>query len=174
MAAVRWPLRGGPVRSWNRRPAAHRLAVAITGLALVVAGCGSDDPDTEAVADVPAGTTTESSPPSATETATSAPASSPAGQQETETVEAQLVDFAIELDEDSFAAGTYEFAVSNEGDASHDFVVERDGEDVAATAVLQPGQSETLTVDLEPGSYVIYCSVGNHRAMGMEVSVEVA
>jgi uncharacterized cupredoxin-like copper-binding protein len=165
------------VRSRNTRPAARRLAVAITGLALVVTGCGSDDPDTEATADVSAEITTESSPesspPSAAETSTSAPASTPAGEQSTETVEASLVDFAIELDEDSFSAGTYEFAVANEGDASHDFVVERDGEDIAATAVLQPGQSETLTVDLEPGTYVFYCSVGNHRGMGMELAVTV-
>ncbi|WP_236830064.1 plastocyanin/azurin family copper-binding protein [Blastococcus sp. KM273128] len=158
------------MRSWKTRPAARRLAVALTGLALVVTGCGSDDPDTEATAEV----TTESSPPAAAETTTSSPASSPSGEQEAETVEAQLVDFAIELDEDSYSAGTYEFAVTNQGDASHDFIVERDGEDVTGTAVLQPGQSETLTVDLEPGTYVFYCSVGNHRAMGMEVSVEVS
>ncbi|MGY1834487.1 cupredoxin domain-containing protein [Blastococcus sp. SYSU DS0510] len=162
------------MRSWNKRPAAHRLAVAITGLALVVAGCGSDDGDTEAVADAPAEVTTESTTPSAAETSASTASSAPAGEQQAETVEAQLIDFAIELDEDSFSAGTYEFAVSNEGDASHDFIVERDGEDVTGTQVLQPGQSETLTVELEPGSYVFYCSVGNHRAMGMEVSVEVA
>ncbi|MGY1723549.1 cupredoxin domain-containing protein [Blastococcus sp. SYSU DS0533] len=162
------------MHSWNTRPAARRLAVAMTGLALVVTGCGSDDPETGVAADTSAESTTESSPPSAAETSASSPASSPAGEQEAEAVEAQLVDFAIELDEDSFSAGTYEFAVSNEGDASHDFVVERDGEDVTATAVLQPGQSETLTVELEPGSYVFYCSVGNHRGMGMEVSVEVA
>jgi plastocyanin len=162
------------VRSWKDGPAVHRLAVAITGLALVVAGCGSDDGGTDAAADVPAEVTTESTTPSAAETSASTASSPPAGEQEAETVEAQLVDFAIELDEDSFSAGAYEFAVSNEGDASHNFVVERDGEDVAGTEVLQPGQSETLTVELEPGTYVFYCGVGNHRAMGMEVSVEVS
>ncbi|WP_347057459.1 hypothetical protein ABC795_12200 [Blastococcus sp. HT6-30] len=135
-------------------------------------GCGSDDDAADTDAAVATGAESEtgtgsSSPSSA---APSASSFAPAGEQEAETVEAQLVDFAIELDEDTFAAGTYEFAVANEGDASHDFVVERDGEDVAATQVLQSGQSVTL----EPGIYVFYCSVGNHRSMGMEVSVEVA
>lgn len=167
-------------RSSNTHPSAalglRRAASAVVLAAVLAAsGCGSDEPDTEATADVPAAATTESSPTSAaTETSAASPAPTSAGDQQAETVEAQLVDFAIELDEDSYSAGTYEFAISNAGDASHDFVVERDGEDVAATAVLQPGQSETLTVDLEPGTYVFYCSVGNHRAMGMEVSVEVS
>lgn len=158
------------MRSWNTRPAALRLAAALTGLTLVGTGCGSGAETADTDAAVAAGTEVE--------TGTSAPSSTrtsaPVGEQEAETVGAQLVDFAIELDEDGFDAGTYEFEVVNEGDASHDFVVELDGADVAATQVLQPGQSETLTVDLEPGSYVFCCSVGNHRAMGMEVSVEVA
>ncbi|MGY1915939.1 hypothetical protein [Blastococcus sp. SYSU DS0973] len=135
------------MRSWNDRSAVLRLAAAMTGLALVVTGCGSDDDAADTDAAVATGaefeTGTGSSSPSSA--APSASSSAPAGEQEAETVEAQLVDFAIELDEDSFAAGTYEFAVANEGDASHDFVVERDGEDVAATQVLQSGQSETLS-----------------------------
>ena len=40
-------------------------------------------------------------------------------------------------------------------------------------ALIGPGDSTTLTVDLEPGQYVFYCSVGNHRGMGMEVTVTV-
>jgi plastocyanin len=166
------PLEEVPVRAWNARSTVLRLAAAMTGLTLVMTGCGSDD-DT-ADSDAAVATESETAPSSPSSPATSTSSSAPPGEQEAEAVDAALVDFAIELDEDSFAAGTYEFAVTNEGDASHDFVVERDGEDVAATQVLQSGQSETLAVDLEPGTYVLYCSVGNHRGMGMEVTVEVA
>ncbi|MGY2067803.1 cupredoxin domain-containing protein [Blastococcus sp. SYSU DS0619] len=167
------------MRSWKARPAALRLAALITGLALVGTGCGSDDdadPDATVAAQAGTETGTGSSAPTSPESsaASSAPSSAPAGEQEAETVGAQLIDFAIELDEDGFDAGSYEFEVVNEGDASHDFVVERDGADVAATQVLQPGQSETLAVELEPGTYVFYCSVGNHRSMGMEITVTVA
>lgn len=167
------------MRSWNPRSTTRRLVVVMTGLALALTGCGSDDAaeaDPAIVAEVdPETPTGPESPPAVSAPAeTSAQPSAPAGAQDAETVSAQLVDFAIELGEDSFAAGTYEFTVTNAGDASHDFVVERDGEDIAATAVLQPGQNATLAVTFEPGRYVFYCSVGNHRAMGMEVSVEVA
>jgi uncharacterized cupredoxin-like copper-binding protein len=79
----------------------------------------------------------------------------------------------IELSTEEFAAGSYTFEVVNDGSATHDFVVERDGDDVAGTDTIAPGSSTTLTVDLEPGEYVFYCSVGNHRAMGMEVTVTV-
>lgn len=165
------------MHSWNARPAALRLAAAITGLALVGTGCGSDDDaaDADSAVAAEAETSTESGTgTSAAPAPSSTQPSAPAGEQEAETVGTQLVDFAIELDEDSFDAGTYEFEVVNEGDASHDFVVERDGSDVAATQVLQPGQSETLAVELEPGTYVFYCSVGSHRSMGMEMTVTVA
>jgi uncharacterized cupredoxin-like copper-binding protein len=79
----------------------------------------------------------------------------------------------IELSKDSLSAGTYTFEVVNEGSGTHDFVVERDGNDVAGTENIAPGASTTLTVDLEPGEYVFYCSVADHRAMGMEVTVTV-
>jgi uncharacterized cupredoxin-like copper-binding protein len=30
-----------------------------------------------------------------------------------------------------------------------------------------------VEVSLQPGEYVFYCSIGNHREMGMEVAVTV-
>ena len=52
-------------------------------------------------------------------------------------------------------------------------MVEQDGADVAKSDKIGPGESTTFRVTLEPGTYVFYCSVGNHRAMGMEVTVTV-
>ncbi|MEK7185844.1 MAG: plastocyanin/azurin family copper-binding protein [Patescibacteria group bacterium] len=50
---------------------------------------------------------------------------------------------------------------------THDFVI--DEFDGAKTAVLNPGEEEVVefTAD-EAGSFEYYCSVGNHRAMGMK------
>lgn len=110
---------------------------------------------------------------SAEESPTESAASTSADAAESETVTATEGEMFIELSEDSFGAGSYTFDVVNEGSATHDFVVERDGSDVAATESIAPGSSTTLTVDLEPGEYVFYCSIGNHRAMGMEVTVTV-
>jgi uncharacterized cupredoxin-like copper-binding protein len=135
-------------------------------LGLLTACSGGEEPDAAA-------TTSAAAPASgAEETATgSAPTSAHAA--ESRTVTATEGNMFIELSADSFSAGSYTFEVVNEGSATHDFVVERDGSDVAGTETIAPGASTTLTVDLEPGEYVFYCSVGNHRAMGMEVTVTV-
>ena len=149
----------------RRAPAAAFLAIA----AALLTGCGGDDPEAHA-----GGTTTSSS--SAAETTESSSAAGETSESEssgTQTIEVSSVDFSFELDEDTFAPGTYEITLTNEGDATHDLVVERDGEDVAESEQIGPGETSTFEVTLEEGEYVFYCSVGNHRSMGMEVPVQV-
>lgn len=109
---------------------------------------------------------------SASPTSPAAPA--PAAPAEARTVTATEGEMYIELSESSFTPGEYTIEVVNEGNATHDLVVERDGADVAASDTINPGESTTLTVTLEAGEYVFYCSVGNHRAMGMLTTVTVA
>ncbi len=160
--------------SFPIRPArtARRAAPLVLALGLVVSGCSSDEeatPDAAPASSAEASTSAPSASPSS-----SAPASSAPAEAEAETVQVTEGEMFINLSEDSYAAGEYTFEVVNEGNMPHDFVVERDGADVAATEVLQPGQSATLTVALEEGDYVFYCSVGAHRAAGMETSVAVS
>jgi uncharacterized cupredoxin-like copper-binding protein len=101
-------------------------------------------------------------------------AESDAPSAEDGALSASLVDFAVELPEEELAAGSYTIEVTNDGSASHDLVIEdADGSEVAASEVMSPGQSGTLEVDLAAGEYVFYCSVGNHRGMGMEIAVTV-
>ena len=150
-------------RSTARGWSALALAVA---LGLLTACSGSDE-------------TTDSTSTAATSAGPEAPSSGSAPTGSADAGEAQTVtategEMFIELSEDSFSAGSYTFEVVNSGSATHDFKVERDGADVAGTDSISPGSSTTLTVDLEPGEYVFYCSIGNHRAMGMEVTVRVA
>lgn len=166
----------GPTRSSRSARRAAPLVVAL-GIALV-SGCSGDDSATDAAASsAPSSSAAASSAPSssaaASTPASSAPASSPA-EAESETVSVSEGEMFVELSEDSFSAGKYTFEVTNNGRMAHDFVVEQGGSDVAATEVLQPGQTATLEVELTPGDYVFYCSVGNHRAMGMEKSVTVS
>ncbi len=150
------------------RPAARLGAAALLAGLLTLTGCGGSDEDSGS----PAAGSSQTSSPSAPSSSADASPSAPA-ETGTTAVSASLVDFGIELPETEMAAGEYEFEVTNDGGASHDFVVERDGEDVAATEILSSGGSETLAVTLEPGEYVIYCSVANHRSMGMEITVTV-
>ena len=160
----------GPTRSARH---AAPLVLAL-GIALL-SGCSGDEGATDAAASssAPSSSAATSSAEASTP-ASSAPASSAPAEAESETVAVTEGEMFIELSEDSFNAGTYTFEGTNTGSMRHDFVVEQDGEDVASTDVLQPGESTTLEVDLAPGEYVFYCSVGAHRAAGMEVPVTVA
>jgi plastocyanin len=147
-----------------------RGPVAALALALgLLSACGGD----EGGSDDTAATTTSTSTETTTESSSAASESSDAGSGEVETITATEADFSITLDGDTLPAGDYEIEVVNGGDATHDLVVERDGEDVVGTDTIAPGESATLTVTLEAGEYVFYCSIGNHRAMGMEVTVQV-
>jgi len=150
-------------RSPRFRPA-RGLAVLVVALAALTA-CSDGGEDAVGTA------TTSAAAPTAAETGSAAPTSG--DDAESRTVTATEGEMFIELSTEEFAAGSYTFEVVNDGSATHDFVVERDGGDVAATDTIAPGASTSLTVDLEPGEYVFYCSVGNHREMGMEVTVMV-
>ena len=157
------------------RPTARVGATVLLAGLLTLTGCGASDEDSSSPAASSSPTSSSSAPSSssaAPSSGSAAPSSAPA-ETGTTAASASLVDFEIELSETEMAAGEYEFEVTNDGDASHDLVIERDGEDVAATQVLSSGGSETLAVTLEPGEYVFYCSVGNHRGMGMEIPVTV-
>ena len=148
------------------RTAGGLLAAAALTLGVLTA-CGSDEP----AADADASTSSSSS--SAEATTESSASGTESGSGETQAIEVTSVDFSYELDEATFAPGTYEITLTNGGDSTHDLVVEQDGEDVAQSEQINPGESSTFEVTLEEGEYVFYCSVGNHRAMGMEVTVQV-
>ena len=141
-----------PIGTRSRRGTA-RGAVAVLALALgLLSACGGDDGGSGS-----AGTTTNDG----------------SGSGSATTITATEADFSITLDEDTLTAGDYTIEVVNDGGATHDLVVERDGEDVAGTDTIAPGESTTLNVTLDEGEYIFYCSIGNHRAMGMEVTVQV-
>ena len=149
------------------RPGRLWSGAAALALALAIAGCGGGsggEATTGAAPSSAAGPTTGAATPSA---------EAPADAAEGQTVTATEGEMYIELSTEDLSAGSHTFEVVNEGSATHDFVVERNGQDVAATETIDPGGRTTLTVDLEPGEYVFYCSVGNHRAQGMEVTVTV-
>jgi plastocyanin len=141
---------------------ARRLARAVAAVAICAAfltACGGSSSGT-AAATTAAGTT--------------AAGTSSAASGEVESITATEADFSISLDEDRLSAGTYDIKVVNKGESTHDLVVEQDGKDVAASDSIGPGGSTTLTVTLAPGDYVFYCSIDNHRSMGMETNVSVS
>jgi plastocyanin len=155
-----------PARTDSLSRALARLVRGVAALTLglaVLTACGGDSGSDNAAA-----TTTSEAPASST-----AGESTDAGQSQAQSLTATEADFTISLDKDTLPAGEYEITVVNNGHATHDLVVEEDGNDVAQTDGIAPGESATLTVTLDAGEYVFYCSVSNHRAMGMELTVQV-
>ncbi len=150
----------------RRRSTALVFAAALAALS---ACGGSDDGDDTAASPTSSSSATSSAAEdSPSESSSSAPADEGGG-----TVTVTGMDFEFDLAESELAAGEYEIEFVNDGGASHDVRVEQDGEDIAQSDVIPPGETTTFTVTLEPGEYVFYCSVGNHRGMGMETTVTV-
>jgi plastocyanin len=57
----------------------------------------------------------------------------------------------------------------NYGEDPHDMRVQRAGGGrLYKTPIMQPGQYVDLHVDLVPGHYHLWCSIANHRKLGME------
>jgi plastocyanin len=154
------------------RPSLARLATSIAVLALGLAwltACGGGTSGSSAAS----GSTTQSAASSAA-ASSAAGSSASGGSGKTEALKATEKDFSISLDQNNVKPGTYTITVVNDGNATHDLAVEKDGTTKAKSASISPGGSTTLTVDLGAGKYVFYCSIGNHRAMGMELTVQVS
>ena len=87
-------------------------------------------------------------------------------------VNVSAFEFGYTLSATEVEAGTIQFVLVNDGGMAHDLVLE-DGTG-GATSVIGAGETDDFTVTLEPGTYTLYCSVGNHRAQGMEVQITVS
>ncbi len=152
----------------HRRVARSAAALALAVAVGTLSSCSGDSDSPSSAAPT---STVEQPETSAPEDSA---AESPTPSAQAGALSASLADFTVELPEQELTAGSYTIEVTNDGSASHDLVIEdADGSDVAASEVLSPGQSGTVEVDLVPGEYVFYCSVGNHRGMGMELAVTV-
>ena len=114
---------------------------------------------------------------SITSTVTSTPV--PSEPTSVEGDESQVREITIEAEEYSYSTEgisvkkgeKVKLILVNNGRMSHDFVV--DDTDIA-TSLAGPGKSVSVEFTIEEaGSYTFYCSVGNHRALGMEGTLEV-
>lgn len=65
--------------------------------------------------------------------------------------------------------GKYTFQVQNVGQFPHDLHVATaaDTKEVAFSKVVEPNQSGQFTVTLASGSYLTWCAVDGHKALGM-------
>jgi plastocyanin len=60
----------------------------------------------------------------------------------------------------------------NFGEDPHDLRLQRvGGAHIAGTAVVQPGAYFDLSTRLLPGKYVLWCSIADHRRLGMQATL---
>ena len=150
-----------------RTPSRRARGVAVLALGLgALTACGSNGGGDSSAA------STSSSPSSAA--ASSSESAATSGASQAQAITATETNFKIALDSTDLKAGTYDIKVVNSGSTTHNLAVEEDGKTEATSDNLAPGESTTLTVDLGAGKYVFYCAIGNHRAMGMELTVQVS
>jgi uncharacterized cupredoxin-like copper-binding protein len=140
------------VRSTLRRnPAIALPAIALAGLALTAAGCGSSD---------------DKSSDSGGSAAPAKKEAAPSGGGAT--VSQTATDFKFSQPSASAKAGKVSVALANKGQAPHAIEIEHvNGKDVESKTI-QPGESTKLNVTLKAGKYEFYCPVDNHKQMGMK------
>ena len=64
--------------------------------------------------------------------------------------------------------------LANFGQDPHDLRLRRVGtRHIAGLGVVAPGERADLSLNLAPGRYSLWCSVANHRALGMRATLTV-
>jgi plastocyanin len=96
-----------------------------------------------------------------------------AGERPIAVVEVKLAEFAIEM-LTTVPPGRMSFSVTNAGTMEHNFKLEGEGIEKTFDTPLQPGETRHLQVDLPAGTYMVYCSMDDHKERGMQLELRVA
>lgn len=100
------------------------------------------------------------------------PEATPAGTPSAGTVTIEAFDFGFDPVQVTVAIGdTVELFSS--GQAPHNFILEGYEDEVVDYPEDGSTVEWTLPDAIEPGTYVFYCSVGSHRAQGMEGEITI-
>jgi plastocyanin len=83
-------------------------------------------------------------------------------------------EFSFTLSRQHVRAGLVTIELQNLGEDAHDLRLQRAGaRHVSGLGVVQAGQVEDATLKLAPGRYSLWCSLGNHRQLGMVAALVV-
>ncbi|MFW6061209.1 MAG: plastocyanin/azurin family copper-binding protein [Planctomycetota bacterium] len=99
----------------------------------------------------------------------------PGEQGETNQVDVGLTEWEIDTAQ-TLPPGRTVLQVTNNGNMPHDLAIQGQGLNKQlepGDAYLEAGQSGTMEIDLQPGEYRVWCPVGNHAGMGMEMTLTV-
>jgi plastocyanin len=79
----------------------------------------------------------------------------------------------LQLSRPSLAAGSAIVEQYNAGSDPHNLILEKDGQVAFAYPTLDPGGDQRQTVTLTPGTWTLYCSLLDHRSLGMQATLTV-
>jgi uncharacterized cupredoxin-like copper-binding protein len=83
-------------------------------------------------------------------------------------------EFHLVLSRPSVKAGRVEIELQNDGEDVHDLRLRRiGGTRIYSVPRTKPGRNATVEVTLRPGRYRLWCSIANHRALGMQTVLRV-
>ena len=83
-------------------------------------------------------------------------------------------EFHLVLSRPSVKAGRVEIELQNDGEDVHDLRLRRiGGTRTYLVPGTQPGRRRTIEISLRPGRYRLWCSVADHRALGMQTVLRV-
>ena len=81
-------------------------------------------------------------------------------------------EFSFGLSRTTLRAGPAGIELANFGEDAHDLRLQRAGSrHIAGIGVIQPGQRGELSLTLARGRYSLWCSVANHRKLGMRATL---
>ena len=87
-------------------------------------------------------------------------------------VQVSATEFNFGLSRHSIKTGRALIELANFGEDPHDLRLRRvGGTKIWGTRVVVPEGTATLSAKLRPGRYKLWCSLGDHRALGMEASL---
>ena len=83
-------------------------------------------------------------------------------------------EFHLVLSRPSVKAGHVEIELQNNGEDVHDLRLRRiGGTRTYLVPMTQPGRRRTIQISLLPGRYRLWCSIADHRALGMQAVLRV-
>jgi uncharacterized cupredoxin-like copper-binding protein len=83
-------------------------------------------------------------------------------------------EFHLTLSKPAVKAGVLEIELQNDGEDPHDLRVRRvDGSHTFSIPLTQPGKRRTVAIRVRRGRYRLWCSVADHRALGMQALLRV-
>jgi plastocyanin len=79
----------------------------------------------------------------------------------------------LQLSRASLAAGSTIVEQYNAGSDPHNLILEKDGQVGFAYPTLDPGGDQKQTITLTRGTWTLYCSLLDHRSLGMQATLTV-